>query len=136
MRAGRTALALVQHGGLFGWAALARLGLRLLPLSKTVACAASLAPLLRVPGLGAGTSALSDDDLRRVIDLAVRATGRGGPCLPRALVSCLFLASRGGHPVLTLGVRRAEAGIEGHAWVESAGGIVWEDAEEARTYTA
>lgn len=42
-------------------------------------------------------------------------------CLPRSLALLAFLGRHGIHAKLRLGVRRGEAGIEGHAWLEHEG---------------
>jgi hypothetical protein len=85
------------------------------------------------------------DDLRQpaagidgVVRSVDRAAGRLGPlstCLTRSLVLWWRLR-RHGHPaVLRAGVRRAEAGIEAHAWVELGGSVLNDVADVAERFT-
>lgn len=74
------------------------------------------------------------DRLATLVDIATR--NHLGPvhCLPRALVLCRLLRSAGYPAELRIGVRRMDATLEAHAWVESNGRAVGERAHVAAAF--
>jgi Transglutaminase-like superfamily len=57
----------------------------------------------------------------RLIRIAATHSVFSAVCLPQALVLWAFLKSCGRTPVVQLGARRGEHGIDAHAWVELSG---------------
>jgi hypothetical protein len=58
---------------------------------------------------------------------AVRAAARYVPkanCLPQAIVAKQFLEEQGFQPVLRIGVRPEDLGLQAHAWVETGDRVV------------
>ena len=104
---------------------------------QTLLAAALLLPLvsamLRVGGMRCVHAAIARQQRRaclgafdpgptaRMVSIAARHGPWRPACLPTALTLQWLLARRGMSTVLRLGVRRAGAGIEAHAWVEHAG---------------
>jgi hypothetical protein len=70
---------------------------------------------------------------------AVTRLGRIVPgdrnCLRRSLVLYRELSARGADPRLVVGFRRGTGGIEGHAWVTVADGVVGDDAVHVASFT-
>jgi hypothetical protein len=56
-------------------------------------------------------------------------------CLRRSLVLYRELSARGADPRLVVGFRRGSLGVEGHAWVTTADGVVGDDAVHVATFT-
>jgi hypothetical protein len=98
------------------------LALRLLGLRRTQAVLLRLAPAPSPLGEGKGNS-LSQQALE--IARIVRAAATHGPyranCLKQSLVLWWLLRLRGIESDLRLGVTKAAAGMEAHAWVECGG---------------
>lgn len=73
------------------------------------------------------------------IAAAVTRLGRIVPgdrnCLRRSLVLYRELSARGAGPRLVVGFRRGDGGLEGHAWVTLAGGVVGDDAAHVASFT-
>jgi hypothetical protein len=70
---------------------------------------------------------------------AVTRLGRIVPgdrnCLRRSLVLYRELSARGADPRLVVGFRRGTRGLQGHAWVTLAGGVVGDDAAYVASFT-
>jgi len=73
--------------------------------------------------------------MARRAELLLRRTGRpDGTCLTRSLTVWTLLLRRGLATDLRVGVRRAESGIEAHAWLELHGTPVNEDPDVVSSY--
>ena len=108
-----------ERGVLLGAAAMLPLvawGLKLLGLRRVQASLARMAPLAaRVPdGLAAG-------DVARMVSAAARRAPYAATCLPTALVLQSLLRRHGIEGELRIGVRKAAAALEAHAWIEHQG---------------
>ncbi|NJL81868.1 MAG: lasso peptide biosynthesis B2 protein [Chloroflexaceae bacterium] len=73
--------------------------------------------------------------IARQCQLAARYT-RTGNCLQRSLVLHCLLRSRGIESELRLGVRRASAQFQAHAWVESGDAVLNDTPEAVSAYAA
>ena len=60
----------------------------------------------------------------RSLDRASRHPWQWARCLQRSVALCLWMDAQGLHPTLRVGVRKAGAAVEAHAWVEYAGHIL------------
>lgn len=110
------------------WAAAARVLLPWVPLPYLAKAAKGLrrTPLLR-PG------ARDNQALYRLVDRATRITHGAQRCLPRSLL--LFGALPKEHePELVLGVRKAGALMQAHAWVETGDSTAAKEAESAEHF--
>jgi hypothetical protein len=70
--------------------------------------------------------------IAEAVDRAGRHAGPPAGCLARSLTLWWLLRARGLEADLWIGVRRAEAALEAHAWVEHAG-LVINDRPDVRT---
>jgi hypothetical protein len=66
--------------------------------------------------------------------LYARSPVRDDNCLERSLVTYRFLSERGADPVLSIGVRKGDGGVLGHAWVTVDGEPVYEAPDELADY--
>jgi hypothetical protein len=100
-----------------GWLALANLALRLVGFRRAYAAVDRWLPEVAEPVSCEARAQLLTERVHR----AARHVPGGPACLPMALVLFAWLRFERVPARLVLGVRRAPAGIEAHAWVESAG---------------
>jgi hypothetical protein len=70
----------------------------------------------------------------RVMEMAARNVPGGSACLPRSLALWYLLRRQHIDAAWTWGARRTAAGFEAHAWVEWAGAVVGEPAQETAGY--
>jgi hypothetical protein len=71
----------------------------------------------------------------RVLRVSRLARARDRDCVPRSLLFYRELSRDGEAPTLMLGVRRAAAGVEGHAWVVANGAPIADAPAEIQTFT-
>jgi len=69
---------------------------------------------------------LASEQVVSLADLATRLTHGQGRCLPRSLLLCWLLGSRGESVDLLVGVRQNGSKLSSHAWVEANGGVLGE----------
>ena len=62
-------------------------------------------------------------------DLAARLTRGRGRCLTRSLLLYWLLAARGAPVELRVGITKHAALLQGHAWIETAAGVIGDSAE-------
>lgn len=73
-------------------------------------------------------------ELARLVSIAARRGPIAATCLRRALLLHWLLRREGIDAVVRIGVRRGEAGLEAHAWVEHRGRPIDDDASVAERY--
>ena len=96
-------------------------------------CQAALSRLARgKKSTGSSVSGASIERARDVVRIVQAATRHGlcrATCLEQSLVLWWLLLRRGIPADLRMGVRKAERGVEAHAWVEL-GGVVLNDTDD------
>lgn len=82
----------------------------------------SIHPTTQSPRRGdAGDEAAVIRDAARMVDAAARYTPMSATCLPKSLVLQQLLRREGIETALRIGVRKAGAALDGHAWLEYRG---------------
>jgi hypothetical protein len=110
------------------WAAVLPILKRVLPLPTVVKLAA------RRRG-GAGRQRRREEEVTTLARwLYSRSPVRDDNCLERSLVTYRFLSERGADPLLSIGVRKDEDGVFGHAWVTVDGEPVYDAPAELAEY--
>jgi hypothetical protein len=117
------------------WLVARMLGWRLaLPLLKRAV------PLQRLVRLAASRRRRHRLGPRQVVAASHRLYGerteQSGDCLERSLLTYRFLGEAGLEPQLVCGLRRAETGMVGHAWVVVGGAPLEEPPEAVAHYPA
>jgi len=74
------------------------------------------------------------DGLLSAFDRGLGAQPGAPGCLPRSIALRRFLARHGHAARVGLGLRRGGGRLDGHAWVEAAGGVVSGDVDFTRTF--
>jgi hypothetical protein len=72
----------------------------------------------------------------RIVRLAHLFGAERGDCLHRSLLLYRELSGAGANPLLTIGFRRDDAGLKGHAWVVVDGEPVAETRDSLAAFTA
>jgi hypothetical protein len=116
------------------------LALRMLGWALALPLLARVLPLPRLTRLVAKRSRARRSAWReqQIVGLAHRLGAPlgapGGGCLPRSLLLYRFLGAAGAEPRLTMGVRRQENRVRGHAWVAVDGRVVADSEEAVREF--
>jgi hypothetical protein len=123
--------AAVLAARMLGWAAVLPVLTARVPLERLVRLM-----WVDAPG-GRRRDAVRERHVRRLSRMAARAVRPGRPdnCLVRSLLAYRQLAAGAADPVLVVGARTADGGVEGHVWVLVDGEPVHDSAEEVATYT-
>jgi hypothetical protein len=112
-----------------GWVAVVRVALGVLPYRHVH----DIAGRLRTPRSSAIVAMPAIDVIARSV-IRSAALVPGASCLVQAIVTSMMLQRRGHRSEVRVGVRRAGAGIQAHAWVECAGEVVIGDRDDLSTF--
>src|SRR5690606_26453267 len=74
--------------------------------------------VMRTPRIATAVEAQSAFELARLAAIAGRRGPLAANCLPQSLLLYFLLRRRGFAPTLKIGVRKQEAALDAHAWVE------------------
>src|SRR6266542_4192343 len=72
--------------------------------------------------------------LTTLADLAARVTHGQERCLPRSLLLFWLCKARGEPAALLIGISKEAAALQGHAWVETQGGVIGDSVEMTRRF--